>query len=414
MNQNQLFAVALGLEKPWKVLDSQLKEREGKSKVLELDIGFEKGAKFPCPKCAKGCGVYDTRPKKWRHLQFWQHETQIFSNVPRVECEEHGVQQVPVPWARKGSGFTLLFEAFVMALAKEMPVLAIAALVDEYDGRIWRIIRHYVGEAHSKQDWSKVKTVGIDDTATRKGHNYATVMVDIDTESNRPGRLLYMTPISTSDSIGEFVGKMGAHGACPEQIEVAAIDMSTAYKKGLAEHLPLAEIAFDRFHVMKLAGEAVDEVRKQLKRSGKDLTGALWALRGNEANLSETNRQRREELCRQYKELGRSLALREMLAETWEYETKYIARLHLKDWCSWASRSRLEPFKSLCRTIKNHEEGILGYFPNRITSASIEAINGIIQTARRRARGYRNFENLRAIAYWMAGNLDLGIPDYPH
>jgi transposase len=411
--QNQLFAVALGLSAPWKVTKSALTKGNSERMALELDIGFESGAKFPCPECGVHCGVHDTMVRRWRHLQFWQHETVIHCRVPRTACKEHGPLQVPVPWARPGSGFTLLFEAFVMALAKEMTVSAIGELVGEHDTRLWRIIHHYVDEAHDRQDWSEVETVGFDDTATRKGHKYATVAVDIDSQGEKPARLLFMCPIRTAESIGDFVAEMPAHGAVPEQIKKVAIDMSRAYQKGAAEHLPLAEIAFDRFHVMKKAGEALDAVRKQLRKQGHDMTGALWSLRGNASNLTAENLTRREELCLEYKEIARALALKEMLSETWEYTMRFLAEEHLEAWCSWASRSRLEPFKDLCKTIKSHWEGILGFFPDRVTSAAIEAINGVIQTARRRARGFRNFRNLQAIAYWIAGDLDLKVPAYP-
>lgn len=410
MDQNELFTSALGLQSPWRVVESELKEREDGSKVLELELDFEKGAKFPCPKCGETCGVHDTKYLRWRHLQFWQHETILRARVPRVRCEKDGVLQVPVPWAREGSGFTLFFEAFAMMLAKEMPVAAAARILGEHDTRLWRIIRHYVGKAHARQDWSEATEVAVDETATRKGKRYATVVVDIDSSGESPPRLLHMSPEAKGENIGRFVAEMEAHGACPEQVRTAAIDMSPAYRKGVAEHLPMAEVSFDRFHVMKLAGEALDEVRKQLRREGWEMPGALWSLRGNEENLSEKNRQRRQELCYQYKEIGRSLGLKEMLRETWEYCYRRDAEAHLKSWYAWAIRSRLEPFRQLARTIKAHWEGILGYYPNRVTSASIEAINGVIQTARRRARGYRNFENFRAIACWMAGGLDLQLP----
>lgn len=411
MDQNGLFSLALGLQAPWKVTRSELTDSGEGIKVLQLQIGFERGAKFPCPcGCGEVCGVYDTVPRRWRHLNFWQHETLLCADVPRVRCAKNRARQVPVPWAREGSGFTLLFEAFAMMLVAQMPVTAAADLLGEHDGRIWRIVYHYVGRAHARQDWSDVKTLGVDETATRKGHAYATVVVDVAPSEGGPARLLYMTPEKKAESLGRFVAEMPAHDACPEQIKKVAIDMGRAYIKGVAEHLPLAEVSFDRWHVMKLAGEAVDEVRKDLRRKGADLTGALWALRGNKENLSAEKLACRERLCREYKEIARALALREMLAQTWDYSFDFTAADHLRQWCSWAKRSRLAPFKKLAKTIEDHWNGILGYFPDRVTSAAIEAINGLIQTARRRARGYRNFENLRAISYWIAGRLDLQLP----
>jgi transposase len=410
MNSNELFSVGLGLNAPWKVVRSGFEESGDSGKFLYVDIDFEEGRKFPCPSCQRPCAVYDSEVKRWRHMNFWQHATYLSARVPRIDCPEHQVRQVNVPWARAESGFTLLFEAFVLALAQEMPVSAVAELVCEHDTRLWRIVHHHVGQAHAAQDWSAVTAVAIDETATRKGHRYATVAVELDLKGAEPARLLFMTPERTAESVGEFAAAMAAHGARPEQVQVVAMDMSPAYQKGAAEHFPAAQVSFDPFHVMKLAGEAVDGVRKQLRAQGADLKGALWALRGNWENLRADQRQLRVELCRKHKALGRALALRESLQETWKWPGPASAAMHLKGWCSWAVRSRLAPFRALAKTIKNHWDGILAFYPNHITSAAIEAINGIIQTARRRARGFRNFLNLQAICYWMAGRLDLHLP----
>lgn len=402
--------MGLGLATPWKVIRSGLEECDAKSKILYVDIDFENGSKFACPSCGQLCAVYDSEVKRWRHMNFWQHATYLSARVPRVQCPEHKVRQVEVPWARAGSGFTLMFEALVMALAKEMAISAVADLVGEHDTRLWRIVRHYVGEAHAAQDWSEIRAVAIDETATRKGHRYATVVVDIDVEQTRPARLLFMTPERTAASVGQFVEAMGAHGAKAQQVREVAMDMSAAYQKGVAEYLPEAKMAFDPFHVMQLAGQAVDGVRKHLRAQGADVKGAMWALRGNWENLRQEQRELRQELCTRHKALGRALALRETLQETWKWPGAASAAMHLKGWCSWAARSRLAPFQKLARTIKAHWDGILAFYPNRVTSAAIEAINGIIQIARRRARGFRNFQNFQAICYWMAGHLTLTTP----
>ncbi len=410
MDQNELFAIGLGLTAPWKVVRSGFEDSGAGSRILYVDIDFDAGSKFPCPTCGKPCSVYDSEVKRWRHMNFWQHATFLNARVPRIECPEHKVRQAGVPWARTESGFTLMFEALIMALVREMPVAAVGVLVAEHDTRLWRIVRHYVGKAHAAQDWSEIAAVAIDETATRKGHRYATVVVELDLEAKREARLLFMTPERTAESVGQFAQAMNAHGACAQQILTAAIDMSPAYQKGVAEHLPQAKVVFDRFHVMKLAGEAVDAVRKDLRAQGVDLKGAMWALRGNLENLREDQRELRRDLCTRHKVLGRAIALRESLQDTWEWPGPVSAEFHLKGWCSWAVRSRLAPFQKLAQTIKAHWNGILAFYPNRITSAAIEAINGIIQTARRRARGFRNFLNLQAICYWMAGRLELSLP----
>jgi transposase len=410
MDQNDLFTMALGLGAPWKVVRSGFEEAGKEGRFLYVDLEVEAGAQMPCPVCGQPSPLYDHEVKRWRHLNFWQHPTYLSARVPRVRCPQHQVKQVIVPWARPESGFTLMFEAFVMALAKEMPVAAVAGLVSEHDTRLWRIVRHYVAQAHGEQDWSGVQTVAIDETATRKGQRYATVVVELDAKQEQPARLLYMTPERSAASVGYFVEAMPAHGATAKQVRLAAIDMSAAYQKGVKDHLPQAQVVFDRFHVMQLAGRAVDEVRKQLRGQGADMKGALWALRGNEGTLSQQQRELRQDLCARHKELGRAMALRESLQDMWEWPGAASAQMHLKDWCCWAARSRLPAFRKLAQTIKSHWEGILAYYPQRITSAAIESINGLIQTARRRARGFRNFENLKAICYWMAGDLNLKIP----
>ena len=415
MDQNSLFEAGLGLEAPWKVTGSGLERDQSGKMFLCLEIEVQPGSKLPCPCCGKLCPLYDHQLKRWRHLNFWQHATYLSARVPRTDCPEHGVKHAEVPWARAGSGFTLMFEALVMALSKEMPISAAADLVGETDTRLWRVFHYYVGRAHNAQDWSEVHTLAIDETATRKGHRYATVAVDLRPEMGACARLLFMTPGRSGQCVEEVALAMPAHGAAASQVKVVAMDLSPAYQKGAAEQFTSAQVVFDRFHVMKLAQEAVDEVRKQLHRQGADVKGGLWALRGNREGLKVSQQELRDELCARYKEIGRAMALREYLQETWEWPGVCSATLHLKLWCQWADRSRLESFRKLSRTIKRHWEGILAFYPNQITSAAIESINGIIQTARRRARGFRNFANFKAVAYWMAGDLDLKLqPAFTH
>ena len=147
MDQNNLFTLAPGLNSPWKVVRSGLEDGGAGNKFLYVDIEVEAGAQMPCPVCAQLCPLYDHEVKRWRHLNFWQHPTYLSARVPRVRCPQHQVKQVGVPWARPESGFTLMFEAFVMALAREMPVSAVADLMAEHDTRLWRVGRHYVGLA---------------------------------------------------------------------------------------------------------------------------------------------------------------------------------------------------------------------------------------------------------------------------
>jgi transposase len=309
----------------------------------------------------------------------------------------------------------------VMTLCKHMPALAVARHVDEHDTLIWRIIHHYVDAAYVKTSWQGMKTIAIDETSAKKGHRYVTVVVDVDSpevEQLGHARLIFMAEGRDAKCVGEFVEQMPLHQAEPKQIDQAALDMGKAYLSGVATHLPNAKVCLDRFHVMQLVGKAIDEVRRWLQSAGHDLKGSLWALRGNAAHLRPKLLETRARLCKEHRELARAFALRDELQAMWDYKdevgadgqithtARTQAKEHLDKWLSWAQRSRLESFVKLARTLKTHGEKILNYYPSYLTSAAAESINGLLQTARRRAKGFRSFSNFRAIAYWVAGHLN--------
>ncbi len=150
MDSKDLFALALGLTKPWYVARNEL---DTANRQLEIGIDFERGGTFPCPECGQaGCKAYDTEERRWRHLNFFQFETVLSARVPRIDCGSCGKRPVQVPWARSGSGFTLLFEALLLTMVPHMPVAAAARLVGEHDTRLWRVIHHYVDQAVATRD----------------------------------------------------------------------------------------------------------------------------------------------------------------------------------------------------------------------------------------------------------------------
>jgi transposase len=384
----ELFQQALGLERPWQVVSYRFSAEE---KQLVLQIDFEPGGRFACPECGRsGCTAYDTSEKTWRHLNFFQHEAHIRARVPRVQCPEHGIRTVALPWARPGSGFTLLFEAYVLTLAREMPMSAVAALVGENDTRLWRILAHYVEQARSEQDLSALTHLGIDETASKRGHHYISLFVDLE-----EARVLFATEGKDAGTVAAFREELEQKGGVAEQIQEVCIDMSAAFIKGVGQSFPLAEMTFDKFHVMKLVNEAVDEVRRAEQKERPELKGSRFVWLKNERHWTKRQREIFEELSPQRVNLKtvRAHQIKRAFQEFWTLPPG-LAEAFLKRWNFWATHSRLPPIIQAARAIRRHEPGILRWFTSRISNGVLEGINGLVQAARARARGYRNVRNL--------------------
>jgi transposase len=209
----------------------------------------------------------------------------LHARVPRVRCEQCGIKTVNVPWARPGSGFTLLFEALVMTMVSAMPVKAVARIVGEHDTRLWRVIHHYVDEARGRTDASGVTRLAIDETAARRGQDYVTLFVDID-----QARVVFATEGNDAATIATFADDLAAHGGDPDAISQVCIDMSPAFIKGIAENLPNAAITFDKFHAVKIINDAVDQVRRTEQKEQSLLRGTRYLWLRNPQTLSDRQR----------------------------------------------------------------------------------------------------------------------------
>jgi len=217
MTPEVLFTAALQLEAGWKVTECRF---EGEPRQLRLKLDFEEGKRFGCPQCGKLCPTHDTSTKRWRHLNFFQYERLLEARVPRSNCPEHGVQSVAVPWAREGSGFTLLFEALIMLLCREMPMAAVADTLEEHDTRLWRVAAHYVEAAHANSSWAQVRAVSIDETSARRGHRYMTNVLDAEAHD-----LLLMVEGLSAEALEAFAQALVAHGGKAEQIQLISMDI---------------------------------------------------------------------------------------------------------------------------------------------------------------------------------------------
>ena len=403
MRDVDLFQLALGLVPPWLVEAAKFDVKE---KRLDIKIDFSRGGRFPCPECGTAdCPTYDTAERQWRHLDFFQHKAYLTARVPRIDCPDCGVKVIDVPWARPGSGFTLLFEASVMKLVAAMPVRAAAAIVREHDTLLWRIVIHYVDQAVARLDLADLKRVAIDETAAKRGQSYISVFVDIDKR-----RVVYATEGRGADTVKHFADHVDEHNSDASRIKQVCIDMSAAFIKGVTENLTEAEITFDKFHVVKLVNDGVDEVRRLEVKSRPELKGSRYHWLKNENNLSARGREMLDGLVTGNLKTARAYRMRLAFQEIYTQPTRGWAELVLDRWLGWAKRCRLEPMKAVAATMMRHRDGILAWFDSRIANGLIEGINSLVQAAKAKARGYRSTRNLKAITYLIAGKLDLKLP----
>ncbi len=351
--ETSLFTMALGLQAPWSVTDVRF---DAKLKEIHFDVRFKAGSRFACPSCgAVDQPVHDTRPRTWEHLRFFEHKAFIHAAVPRVACGQCGkTGQVPVPWARSGSGFSQLFDAFVIALAREMPVKTIADLLDIGDDRIWRVLEHYVPAARAQEDFSDVTAVGIDETASRRGHNYITLFHDLNA-----GSLLFACEGRDADTVRAFAKDLREHGGDPDLVTAACIDMSKSYIAGVGRHLPEAAITFDRFHVVQLANAALEEVRRAEVREKPALKNSRWMWLKDKHSWTKRQIHQHHELSRMHLKTGRAFRLKETLRDIFmTATTREEAEAQLAAWFRWARRSKLAPFKKLAMTLKDAVTGL--------------------------------------------------------
>ena len=449
---NDLFAQALRLEKPWKITKVEftdvqsakvsrrgcVKQAEAKAKrsaqahdydatnnvlrrimsgddagELNIYIDFERGSKFPYPADngeAKNIttgeevllGVYDVKPMTWRHLNFWQYRTFIHAKVPRVGDKDHSPRVVSVPWAREQSGFTLLFESFIVALSRGMSVSHVADIVGENDTRLWRVIKHYVDKAKDKADYSQVKYIGVDETS-KKGHKYITVFVNLETH-----KVLYVGDGKDQTTIQKFTEYFEGHKGDRNNISVVTTDMSLGFKSGILNNFPKATTIIDKFHVIKNVNDSVDQVRKTESKENILLKGTKYLWLMNEDNLKEDQQSLKQSLFKKHFKTGRACMMREELQNIYsQSKNRCEAETRLKKLCNWMIRSRLDPMKKCCKMIRKHWEDILNYFDKGFTNAILEGVNNIIQNIKCRARGYRNNNYFSTMIYLVLGELDI-------
>jgi len=397
-----LFAMALGLQKPWFVEQAEL-DRENHRLTLTLD--FEVGARLPCATCGEACPTHDTVESRWRHLNFFQFVTELVARVPRTKCSRDGVHVAAVPWARHGSGFTLLFEALVMLMGQEgMTTNAMSRVLDEHDTRLWRVLHHYVDEGRARADHSGVIAFGLDETSRAKGHDYVTTFVDPVAR-----RVLLVAEGRSSETVAQFKTDLELHGGDASRVEHVSLDMSAAFQKGVAESFPRAKMTFDKFHVIKLANDVVDQVRRAESKSTPQLKNTRYAWLRNAPDLSDAERSSIARAQRVATRTATAYRIKVRLQELYKL-ARGAAALEIVKLYDSAIRCKPPQVKRLGRTIREHCQGILSHWDSGLTNGLLEGLNSLIQAAKARARGFRSFRKMQTVIYLLLGRLNFRLP----
>lgn len=406
MQDKELYQVILGLESPWSVSEVEMDIALGE---IRIHVGHPRGTKFDCPECERQLPCYDhAETRSWRHLDSCQFKTWLVARPPRVNCPEHGVKTVSVPWAEKSSRFTILFErlAIDVLLATQTVKGAMGILRTSWD-ETWYFLQRAVRRGRDRKEAKPLPRIGIDEKAFAKGHDYVSLLYDLDAS----------TVEAISDGHDTESGIACFSQLSPEQIasvEAVAMDMSPAYVKAAKQTIPLAEekIVHDRFHVMQLATTAVDKVRRGEHRklmldddNRLARTKYLWLT--SEENLSEKQEAQFAEVLTLKLETGKAWAYKETLRDLWNHEDAGSATVYFKDWYQRVIHTRLEPLKKVARTIKERLENVVSYCTHRITNGVAEGLNSKIMSIKRRVGGFRNRENFKTAIFFYCGGLDL-------
>ena len=401
----ELFEVVLHIRAPWEIIKINFPQEGKDGEHLDIHIDFKKGTVFPCPVCGGSATAYDTRIKTWRHRDFFEYETYIHARVPRVKCLDCGVvKKIGVPWARSDSGLTTKKEMLLMSLVREMPVNAVSRIFNISDTRIWRMVHYYTDKARSMEDYSEVTRVGFDETSVKKGHNdYISLFYDMDGR-----RLLFGTRGKDNQTVKAFADDLIAHGGDPLKITDAAIDMSGAFIKGTDEQLPNANITFDKFHVVKGMNETMKKVRHQeFREYPEKLAKTKFLFLKNPEDLSDDQATRLDTAIAGHCNKSIETYTHKLnLQNVYRSDDREEADGLMSHWLKTTSESAIWQVRKFSKTVKDHLDGIMNYFESGLTSGFIEGINSLIKSAKSKARGYRNPDNMICIAYLIAGKLD--------
>jgi transposase len=366
-----------------------------------------------CSGCGQVAGlqIHDRRVKRWRHLDLGASRCVIECELRRLWCHSCGGPRLePVPWARPGAGYTRDFEDLVAFLAQQMAKTPIARLLRVAWDTVGDIVARVVADRLDERRLGGLVAIGCDEISYRKGQRYLTCVAD-----HERGAIIWARPGRNAATLQAFFDELGER---KHSIRAVSIDMSAGYQNAIKGAVPDAEIAFDPFHVVKLANEAVNDVRradwnargKSRTQTGKWLKGVRWALLKAPERLTARQQIKLAEVQAANRGLYRAYLLKEELRALYHLEDPSLAPEHLKAWLAWASRSKLKPFVKLARTVRRYRDGILAAIRLGLSNARLEGLNSKVRLISHRSFGFHGPDPLIALIYLCAGGIVIDPP----
>jgi transposase len=376
-----------------------------------LDVAIEPRAngKPICSGCGQRRAGYDRLPeRRFEFVPLWGIAVFFVYALRRVDCPRCGVKVEQVPWASGKEHLTTTYQWFLARWAKRLPWQQVADVFKTSWNSVYRAVTLAVLWGIAQRSLDGVKAIGIDEIAWRKGHQYLTLVYQIEEGCKR---LLYIAADRTAASLRGFFTMMTT--ARLASLEFVCSDMWKPYLAVVAQYAGQAVHVLDRYHVMAQMNKALDEVRagevKRLKADGHEpvLTHSRWVLLKRPENLTEDQTVKLRELLRYNLQSVRAYLLREEFQRFWEYRSAYWAGRFLRDWCAKVMRSRIAPMKKVARMLRSHEALLLNWFEAKgtISAGSVEGLNYNAKLTMRKAYGYGTLRGVKIALYHRLGAL---------
>ena len=397
-----------------RVVGVKVEDGDGIEQVV-VEVALRARRALRCSGCGgRVRGAYDSRVMSWRHLDLGRVRCVIRCEVRRVECSGCGVRVEAVPWARAGSRFTKAFEDTCVYLVKHAPKTTVAALMRVDWATVGRMVERVVTEHAANQPGDGLdglRRIGIDEVAYRKGHRYLMCVTDHDS-----GRLVWAAPGRSQKTAEEFYRALGPERCA--QLRAVSLDLHGGWIGATRIHAPGAAICADPFHVLKLAGDALDRVRRdawqQLRKEDPEraafIKGTRFAVRRRASNLRAGDRTVLDELAADNHDIYRGWLLVEQLRAVYQAAAPEDAHALLDEWILAALTSEMDPFMRCALTIDNYRDLVVNAITQRLSNARLEGMNSTVRLLSHRARGYRRLPSLLAMITLVCGRIPVALP----